>query len=187
MTLQRILLVVGIVCLGAYIVFTVQAHYYQSQMEESFDAMVKKPAPQPKSMRTSRGSTRKGSRRAAGNSPARCFRHGARRNPVEDASAGRRPYSRNRSARRRNEHGIAAHRDSYFRPLSEIKANDMIQFRTLDKSVSYHVVETKIVGPEDTDVLNPTEGKDTLTLVTCYPFYYVGPAPKRFIVTATAD
>ena len=82
--------------------------------------------------------------------------------------------------------GIAAHRDSFFRALSKIEPNDEITFQTLGKTVQYHVVSTDIVTPDDVEVLKPSD-KETLTLVTCYPFYYVGPAPKRFIVKATID
>lgn len=78
---------------------------------------------------------------------------------------------------------IAGHRDRVFRPLRSIQANDFIQLVTLDGTYGYRVVSTQIVGPSDVQVLNPTR-RDTLTLVTCYPFYFVGPAPKRFIVRA---
>jgi sortase A len=78
---------------------------------------------------------------------------------------------------------IAGHRDTVFRPLRSIQANDFIQLVTLDGRYGYRVVSTQIVGPSDVQVLNPTR-RDTLTLVTCYPFYFVGPAPKRFIVRA---
>jgi sortase A len=79
--------------------------------------------------------------------------------------------------------GIAAHRDTYFRPLRSIRLGDTIDLDTLRGNYQYRVVSTKIVTPEDNQVLSPT-AKQTLTLVTCYPFYYVGPAPNRFIVQA---
>lgn len=79
--------------------------------------------------------------------------------------------------------GIAAHRDTFFRPLRSIARNDTITVSTLAGAYRYRVVSTKIVRPEDVQVLSPT-GRNTLTLVTCFPFYYVGPAPKRFIVRA---
>ncbi len=79
--------------------------------------------------------------------------------------------------------GIAGHRDTFFRPLRSIHPNDTISVSTLQGVYRYRVVFTKIVRPEDIQVLYPTEG-DTLTLVTCFPFDYVGPAPKRFIVRA---
>jgi sortase A len=79
--------------------------------------------------------------------------------------------------------GIAAHRDTFFRPLRFIQRNDTITVSTLQGAYRYRVVATKIVGPQDIQVLYPT-GHDTLTLVTCFPFDYVGSAPKRFIVQA---
>ncbi|HKH48170.1 MAG TPA: class D sortase [Thermoanaerobaculia bacterium] len=79
--------------------------------------------------------------------------------------------------------GLAAHRDSFFRGLKDIRKDDIIELTTLDGSFKYQVEWTKIVPPEETAVL-ADEGSPALTLVTCYPFYYVGSAPKRFIVRA---
>lgn len=79
--------------------------------------------------------------------------------------------------------GIAAHRDSFFRGLKEIQEDDTIELTTLDGTFHYQVEWTKIVDPADVSVLEPTD-EPALTLVTCYPFYYVGSAPKRFIVRA---
>jgi sortase A len=79
--------------------------------------------------------------------------------------------------------GIAAHRDTYFRPLREVHANDVITLKTPAGASQYSVTETEIVRPTDIGVLSRAPGRD-LTLVTCYPFYYVGNAPERFIVHA---
>lgn len=79
--------------------------------------------------------------------------------------------------------GIAAHRDTYFRPLRAIHANDVIALKTPAGISRYAVTDTGIVRPSDVRVLSPASGRD-LTLVTCYPFYYVGRAPERFIVHA---
>src|SRR5260370_34408096 len=79
--------------------------------------------------------------------------------------------------------GIAAHRDTYFRPLRTIQANDVIALKTQAGTSRYAVTGTEIVPPPDIGVLAPAPGRD-LTLVTCYPFYFVGSAPKRFIVHA---
>lgn len=79
--------------------------------------------------------------------------------------------------------GLAAHRDSFFRGLKDIRKNDIIQVRTLEGDFRYRVQSTQIVLPEDTEVLDDGPSP-MLTLVTCYPFYYVGSAPKRFIVHA---
>ncbi len=78
---------------------------------------------------------------------------------------------------------IAGHRDTLFRGLGEIRENDLIQFDTLDTSYVYEVASTQIVEPQDVSVLKPGQYSE-LTLVTCYPFHYVGSAPERFIVKA---
>ncbi|MGA3240184.1 MAG: class D sortase [Bryobacteraceae bacterium] len=79
--------------------------------------------------------------------------------------------------------GIAGHRDTFFRPLRSIQRDDQITVSTLQGTYRYRVVSTNVVRPEDIQVLYPT-GRDSLTLVTCFPFNYVGSAPKRFIVRA---
>ncbi len=79
--------------------------------------------------------------------------------------------------------GLAGHRDSFFRKLKDIRKDDKIVIETLDSKFEYTVDSTKIVGPNDVEVLAPTPDR-ALTLVTCYPFYYVGNAPRRFIVRA---
>ena len=77
---------------------------------------------------------------------------------------------------------IAGHRDGLFRPLKDIKLGDEISFRTSRNEYRYRVTSTSIVQPDDVSVLEPDAA--ALTLITCYPFYYVGNAPKRFIVRA---
>jgi sortase A len=74
--------------------------------------------------------------------------------------------------------GIAGHRDTCFRPLRSIQLSDTITVSTLDGAYRYREVSTKVVRPNDIQVLYPT-GRDNLTLVTCFPFDYVGPAPKK--------
>lgn len=79
--------------------------------------------------------------------------------------------------------GVAGHRDTFFRSLRSIGKRDTIELITQEREYRYFVVSTQIVGPEDVHVLYPI-GHETLTLVTCYPFDFVGKAPKRFIVRA---
>lgn len=79
---------------------------------------------------------------------------------------------------------LAGHRDTFFRPLRNIKKDDTIDLETEKGTYRYLVESTKIVGPRDVSVLGAAAKEQTLTLVTCYPFYYVGSAPKRFIVRA---
>jgi sortase A len=80
--------------------------------------------------------------------------------------------------------GVAAHRDTLFRNLKDVRRDDKITLSTLDGEYVYRVVSTKIVQPTDVSVLDASPNEKTLTLVTCYPFYFVGDAPKRFIVRA---
>jgi sortase A len=79
--------------------------------------------------------------------------------------------------------GIAGHRDTIFRPLRHIRVGDSMTLTTRDRVLRYRVAETRIVQPDDVYVLNPT-AHPVLTLVTCYPFQFIGHAPKRFIVRA---
>ena len=77
---------------------------------------------------------------------------------------------------------LAGHRDTFFRGLRDIRVNDEITLTTLSGSYRYRVDSTKVVKPEETEVLE--DDGDILTLVTCYPFNFVGSAPRRFIVRA---
>ena len=79
--------------------------------------------------------------------------------------------------------GIAGHRDGFFRGLKDIEPLDAIELETLRGKELYHVERTWVVTPEDVSVLDATP-KRSITLVTCYPFYHVGPAPQRYIVRA---
>jgi sortase A len=78
---------------------------------------------------------------------------------------------------------LAAHRDTLFRPLRKIRAGDAITLTTSAGEYRYEVQSTSIVPPTDVGVLRSSGGEE-LTLITCYPFYYIGPAPDRFIVHA---
>jgi len=78
---------------------------------------------------------------------------------------------------------LAGHRDTFFRPLRAIRLGDEIQFKTAQHSLRYVVESIEVVAPNDIQVLDPSTGRD-LTLLTCFPFHFVGPAPKRFIVRA---
>lgn len=87
------------------------------------------------------------------------------------------PWQRGNSA-------LAAHRDTFFRPLKDIRVGDRLRIiTTVNGELEYQVRETLIVGPDDVWVLAPTE-QANLTLVTCYPFSYIGHAPERFVVHA---
>lgn len=79
--------------------------------------------------------------------------------------------------------GVAGHRDTFFRPLRLARVNDEITMRAGDREYRYQIVSTRVVEPHEVEVLSPTR-EETLTLVTCYPFHFIGAAPKRFIVSA---
>lgn len=79
--------------------------------------------------------------------------------------------------------GLAGHRDTLFRPLRQIRRDDLIRLETLRGTYIYRVEKTEIVWPRNVSVLRLGDQPE-LTLVTCYPFYYVGAAPKRFVVRA---
>src|SRR5580698_6677387 len=78
---------------------------------------------------------------------------------------------------------FSGHRDTFLRPLRNIRHDDIIVVPTLQGEYRYRVESTRIVAPDDIAVLNASQG-EILTLVTCYPFYFVGAAPDRFIVRA---
>ena len=80
--------------------------------------------------------------------------------------------------------GIAGHRDGFFRVLKDIVSGDAIELVTPDREDIYTVDEIVLVLPDDVSVLQPRE-RHSLTLVTCYPFYFVGSAPQRYIVHAS--
>jgi sortase A len=79
--------------------------------------------------------------------------------------------------------GLAAHRDTYFGKLAGVSNGDLILIRTSEGSFTYQVESTLVVLPDRGDLLEEG-GPATLTLVTCYPFHWIGPAPQRFVVRA---
>ena len=78
---------------------------------------------------------------------------------------------------------LAGHRDTFFRGLSRLRLDDVIELETLRGTFKYRVERITVVGPQDIQVLQSPEWD--LTLVTCFPFHYVGPAPQRYIVQGT--
>jgi sortase A len=78
---------------------------------------------------------------------------------------------------------LSGHRDTFFRPLRNIRENDIIVVTTLRGEFRYRVTSMRVVSPQDVAVLKASAG-EILTLVTCYPFYFVGTAPDRFTVRA---
>ncbi len=79
--------------------------------------------------------------------------------------------------------GVAGHRDGFFRGLKDVHEGDRVELATTHATLEYRIERISIVEPEDVSVLDPAPGQ-VLTLVTCYPFYFVGDAPKRYVVRA---
>ncbi|WP_129777924.1 class D sortase [Peristeroidobacter soli] len=82
--------------------------------------------------------------------------------------------------------GVAAHRDGTFRPLQNIQVGAAIEVRTADFHYVYHVTSIAVVERTDAALLRNTD-QAAITLVTCYPFHFVGPAPRRFVVRGLLD
>jgi sortase A len=82
--------------------------------------------------------------------------------------------------------GVAGHRDGFFRGLKDIRVGDSVDLYTRNGDTRYVVDEIRIVPPEDVSVLGP-RSRPSITLVTCYPFYFVGSAPLRYIVHASTE
>lgn len=76
---------------------------------------------------------------------------------------------------------ISGHRDTFFRHIHELEKGDVVEVRRGGQTYRYEVTDKKVVEPEDVSVLEPTRDTE-LTLITCYPTYYIGPAPKRLVV-----
>ncbi len=81
---------------------------------------------------------------------------------------------------------LAAHRDTYFSGLDDLRVGDLVSFKSPTATYSYRVESTRIVEPDDAEVLSASQ-QPTLTLVTCYPFHYIGSAPQRYVVTAREE
>ena len=173
--LSRTLFVVGVLCLATYGFFTVQAQVYQIVLGSALDRVPDTPSGRlsegdlmgkleiPRlrlSVMVMEGVADKTLRLGGGHIPGTAYPGGP------------------------GNSGFAAHRDTFFRKLRNVRKDDVIRFTTRSHTFSYRVASTAIVDPVDNRVLLPTSG-ETITLVTCFPFSYVGPAPKRFVVHAT--
>ncbi|HEX3129553.1 MAG TPA: class D sortase [Thermoanaerobaculia bacterium] len=201
--LEKILLVVGVVCLGIFLWSWLDARVFEARQEEVLEQTLARhyravPAKgKPASETDTLSSFRRTEKKLESPPPDEGELLGRIRIPRVDITAVVVEGVGKKSLRRAAGHipgtalpseddgnvGIAAHRDSFFRGLKDIRKDDTIELTTLDGIQRYRVEWTKIVQPTDTSVLAPTDGP-VLTLVTCYPFYYVGSAPKRFVVRA---
>lgn len=189
--LERLLVIVGIVCLAYYGYVSAESALYQAYEAKELDAIltsvptppqpVAEPAdvPLPPRARPASGST-----------------IGRLEIPRLHVSAIVRAGSDARTLRLAIGHiggtalpgeqgnvGLAAHRDTFFRRLGDIRSGDQVRLVTPDGTFTYRVKGTRVVEPRDMWVLDPT-ATPALTLITCYPFRYIGSAPQRFIVRA---
>jgi sortase A len=195
--LQIVLLIAGTIALGYAGFVTVRGYLYQKNALQHFEQTVTVvrgnstgTGPGPEAPNRHPSYTRPPQRVVAGSSFARMTINRLRVNVAviegdSDANlllgAGHIPYTALPGDR--GNVGIAAHRDTFFRPLRNIRKGDVISLFTPNETYRYEVDDTQIVTPEHSEVLLPTP-QPSLTLVTCYPFFYVGSAPKRFIVRA---
>lgn len=183
--LERCLIVIGLACLGYYVYSWAEARLYQSFEDEQLDAILSEPPP------------------VGTSGPV-----APRRPPATGATIGRIEIPRLKVSAviragidaktlrlavgyipgtalpgESGNLGLAGHRDTFFRKLRDINPDDEIRLTTKDGVFHYYVQRTSIVKPKDVWVLNATD-YPALTLVTCYPFSYIGSAPERFIVRA---
>ena len=188
--LERVLLTIAAACLGYYGYVTAEAYLYQAYETRELDAILHSaPASRPDVM----------SPVAHRVEPAPGSAIGRIAIPRLGVSAVVRAGSDARTLRlavghipgtalpgERGNVGLAGHRDTFFRQLRNIRPDDVITIATGDGTFSYRVERTTIVNPADVWVLDPTDD-GVMTLVTCYPFSYVGSAPQRFIVRARLE
>ena len=189
--LERLLITIGIVCLGYFGYVYAEAHLYQSFEDQQLDEILQS-APKPAAQQPHAAAV-KTPRRPP---PAPGSTVGRIEIPRLGISAVIRAGSDARTLRLAVSYipgtampgelgnlGLAGHRDTFFRKLRDINPDDEIRVTTRDGVFKYYVQRTNIVQPKDVWVLNPTN-YPALTLVTCYPFTYIGSAPQRFIVRA---
>jgi sortase A len=185
--LERLLLVVGIVCLGYYAYVSAETMLYQAYENRELDVLLSERRPD-------------ASAAAAPAIPQRDIPRGAMVGRIEiprlGVSAVIKAGTDARTLQLAVGHipgtafpgeggnmGLAGHRDTFFRRLRDIRPDDAIRVTTPSGKFEYVVERTDVVEPKDVWVLDPTPDP-ALTLVTCYPFTYVGTAPQRFIVRA---
>jgi sortase A len=188
-TPARLLLVLGVGCLVWYGAVWLEGRIYQSLQRAALDrVLAARPAPGPSQAEMSQAETEEGSEpgQPIGRLEIpRVHLSVMVVNGDDDQTLGLAvghlpdtpfPWQPGNSA-------FAGHRDTYFRPLENIQLDDEVRLVTTHGTYRYRVRRTLIVDPADVWVLAPA-AQSTLTLVTCYPFRYVGPAPRRFVVQA---
>jgi sortase A len=190
--LERLLLVIGIASLGYYAYVSAETALYQAYETRELDAILAS-APKAAPAAVPTKAVPVVARRPP---PARGSAIGRIEIPTLGVTAVVRAGSDARTLRLAVGHvpgtalpgepgnmAFAAHRDTFFRRLGDIKAGDEVRVVTPTGTFTYTVEGTQVVSPSDVWVLDPTD-EPAVTLITCYPFNYIGPAPKRFIVRA---
>jgi len=192
---ERLLILIGVLCFGYFLYTYAEATLYQAFEDRELDKILNDAA-----VSGTSGATREEVAPVPEAPPRRTYAPGSTVGRIEiprlGVSAVIKAGSDARTLRlavgyipgtglpgARGNFGLAGHRDTFFRKLRDINPDDEIRIVTTDGVFLYHVQRTSIVMPQDVWVLNPTD-YPALTLVTCYPFNYIGSAPKRFIVRA---
>jgi sortase A len=191
---ERLLLFIGVICVGYFLYTYAEAWLYQAFEDQELDKILNETAA------TGTSGTAPEAGAPTARAVARTVAAGSTVGRIEiprlGVSAVIRAGSDARTLRLavgyipgtalpgdRGNFGLAGHRDTFFRKLRDINPDDVIRIVTADGVFNYYVQRTTIVMPQDVWVLDPT-AYPALTLVTCYPFNYIGSAPKRFIVRA---
>jgi sortase A len=190
--LERLLFVAGVILLGYWSYVSIEASLYQRFEERELDAILQSRTAE----RESTPSDPVAALPAASPPPAPGSTIGRVEIPRLGVSAIVRAGSDARTLRLAVGHipgtalpgqpgnvGLAGHRDTFFRRLRDIRPDDRIRLVTPDGTFEYRVARTNVVWPHDVWVLDDTD-RPVLTLVTCFPFSYVGSAPQRFVVRA---
>jgi sortase A len=192
---ERLLLLVGVICVGYFLYTYAESRLYQAFEDRELDKILSESAATGTS-----GTASETGAPAPLTVPRRTFAAGSTVGRIEIPRLGVSTVIRAGSDARtlrlavgyipgtalpgdRGNFGLAGHRDTFFRKLRDINPDDEIRVVTPDGVFNYYVQRTSIVMPQDIWVLDPTS-YSALTLVTCYPFNYIGSAPKRFIVRA---
>lgn len=189
--LERVLLIIGIVCLGYFGYVSAETALYQAYETRELDAIlasVPKAPPVPTAPVADVAPPR--AQPASGSLLGRLEIPRLRVSAIVRAGSDARTLQLaighiggTALPGERGNVGLAAHRDTFFRRLGEIRVDDHVLLVTREGTFTYRVEGTRIVDPQDVWVLDPTNDP-ALTLITCYPFRYIGSAPQRFIVRA---
>jgi sortase A len=181
---ERCLLAVGLAALGYCVVVMGGAALYQAQESSELDEILRG---SPSTQQASAMSRAPGNRRVLGRIEIPSLGVSTIVRDGEDASTLRLAVGHIAGTAfpgHEGNVGLAGHRDTFFRRLADIKAGDLIRLVTTEHTFLYRVEKTQVVEPRDVWVLDPTP-EQALTLVTCFPFSFIGTAPQRFIVRAS--